>query len=115
MNSSNRDHYPLYKQININALFHTVVMKLQDNIVRDVKSILFLMWGGAIFVLLIGCVNVANLVLVRSRARLKELATRLALGAGPGRGGRQLITEGVALPMVVAGAGLLVGHGAAHA
>ncbi len=44
--------------------------------VRDVRTTLYLMWGGALFVLLIGCVNVANLVLVRSRARLKELATR---------------------------------------
>jgi len=39
------------------------------------------MWGGAIFVLLIGSVKVANLVLVRSRARMKELATRLAFAA----------------------------------
>ena len=57
---------------------------------RDIKATLYLMWGGALFVLLIGCVNVANLVLVRSRARLKELATRLALGAGRWRVARQL-------------------------
>ena len=64
---------------------------------RDVKATLYLMWGGALFVLLIGCVNVANLVLVRSRARLKELATRLALGAGRLRVARQLVTESVLL------------------
>ena len=55
------------------------------------RPTLYLMWGGALFVLLIGCVNVANLVLVRSRARLKELATRLALGAGTWRVARQLV------------------------
>ena len=79
---------------------------------RDIKPTLYLMWGGALFVLLIGCVNVANLVLVRSRARLKELATRLALGAGRWRIGRQLVTESVLLTLVSAAIGLLVGYAA---
>ncbi len=79
---------------------------------RDVKPTLYLMWGGALFVLLIGCVNVANLVLVRSRTRMKELATRLALGAGRWRVGRQLVTESVILTMLSAAAGLLVGYAA---
>ena len=42
---------------------------------------LYLLWGGAIFVLLIGAVNITNLALARSSARLKEMVTRLALGA----------------------------------
>ena len=71
-----------------------------------------LMWGGALFVLLIGCVNVANLVLVRSRARLKELATRLALGAPRGRIARQLITESLMLALASSAVGLAVGWGA---
>jgi putative ABC transport system permease protein len=68
------------------------------------------MWGGALFVLLIGCVNVANLVLVRSRVRIKELATRLALGAGRWRVGRQLVIESVLLTLVSAVIGLMVGY-----
>ncbi len=82
LNAANLDRFPQYKELLINARFHTTVVRLQDNLVADVKATLYLMWGGALFVLLIGCVNVANLVLVRSRSRLKELATRLALGAG---------------------------------
>ncbi|OLE96892.1 MAG: hypothetical protein AUG75_14740 [Cyanobacteria bacterium 13_1_20CM_4_61_6] len=96
----------------INARFHTVVQPLQDNLVRGVKTTLYLMWGGALFVLLIGCLNVANLVLVRSRARIKELATRLALGAGRWRIARQLMAESVALTLVSAAIGLAVGYGA---
>jgi predicted permease len=110
LNAANLERFPQYKELLINAGFHTTVNRLQDTLVRDVKATLYLMWGGALFVLLIGCVNVANLVLVRSRARLKELATRLALGAGQWRVGRQLVTESVLLTLVSAAIGLLVGY-----
>jgi hypothetical protein len=66
-------------------------------------------------VLLIGCVNVANLALVRARSRLKELATRLALGRGRWQVARQLIAESVALTLVAAGAGLLLAMAALRA
>ena len=89
LNKANLDRFPQYKELLINARFRTDVTRLQDSLVADVEATLYLMWGGALFVLLIGCVNVANLVLVRSRARLKELATRLALGAGRFRVGRK--------------------------
>jgi len=111
LNKANLDRFPQYKELLINAGFHTTVVTLQEDVVRDIKKTLYLMWGGALFVLLIGCVNVANLVLVRSRARIKELATRLALGAGRLRVGRQLVVESVLLTMLSAAVGLLVGYG----
>src|SRR5947207_5517638 len=109
LNAANLDRFPQYKQLLIDARFHTIVRPLQAFLVRDVKATLYLLWGGALFVLLIGCVNVANLVLVRSRARLKDLATRLALGAGRWRLARLLIAEGLLLTLMSAAAGLLVG------
>jgi predicted permease len=112
LNAANLDRFPQYKQLLINARFHTIVQPLQDDLVRGVKTTLYMMWGGALFVLLIGCVNVANLVLVRSRARIKELATRLALGAGRWRVARQLMSESVLLTLASAAAGLAVGYGA---
>src|SRR6478736_5809269 len=112
LNTRNLEKFPSLKQLLINAGFHTTVVPLQETVVRDVKPTLYLMWGGALFVLLIGCVNVANLSLVRSRARLKELATRLALGAGRARVARQLIVESVILTLLAAAAGLIVGYGA---
>jgi len=111
LNRANLDRFPQYKQLLINARFHTTVEPLQATVVRTVKPTLYLLWGGALFVLLIGCVNVANLVLVRSRARMKELATRLALGAGRMRVARQLITEGVLLTIGSAALGLAAGYG----
>ena len=112
LNAANLERFPQYKQLLINAGFRTVVTQLQDFLVRDVRQILYLMWGGALFVLLIGAVNVANLVLVRSRVRVKELATRLALGAGRARVARQLVVESVLLTMVSAVIGLFFGYAA---
>ena len=109
INRNNLDLIPALRELLVNAGFHTEVMPLQETVVRDIRPTLYLMWGGAIFVLLIGCVNVANLVLVRSRNRLKELATRLALGAGRMRVARQLVTESVVLTILSAVAGLGIG------
>ena len=112
LNARNLEKFPALKPLLINAGFHTTVDPLQETLVRPIKATLYLMWGGALFVLLIGCVNVANLVLVRSRARMKEMATRLALGAGRFRIGRQLVVESLLLTLLSAAAGLLVGYGA---
>jgi predicted permease len=112
LNAANLERFAQLKEVLINAGFHTVVMRLQDQIVEDIRPILYLMWGGAAFVLLIGCVNVANLVLVRSRVRLKELATRLALGAGTSRVARQLAVEHVLLTLGSAVIGIAIGFAA---
>ena len=84
LNARNLDRFPQLKQILINAGFHTVVLPLQEHLVQDLRGTLYLLWGGVVFVLLVGAVNVTNLMLVRSSARMKELATRHALGAGSG-------------------------------
>ena len=112
LNAANLERFPQLKEVLINAGFHTVVARLQDQMVEDIRPILYLMWGGAAFVLLIGCVNVANLVLVRSRVRLKELATRLALGAGTSRIIRQLVVEHVLLTLGSAAMGIVIGFAA---
>ena len=69
----------------------------------------------AMFVLLIVCANVGNLLLVRSFARRREMTIRLAIGAGRGRLFRQLITEGLLLSACGAGGGMLVAYWCRHA
>jgi putative ABC transport system permease protein len=86
---------------------YTAVTPLQDALTRDVRGVLYLLWGGATFVMLIGAINIANLALARATVRARELATRLALGAGRLRLVRQLVIEGV----VVAGVGGVVSLG----
>ena len=109
LNARNLDRFPHLKEILVNAKFHTVVVPLKDYLVREIRGTLYLLWAGVGFVLLIGVVNVTNLILVRSTARLKELATRHALGAGIGRIARQLLTESVMLVAMGGAVGLLVG------
>jgi predicted permease len=109
LNARNLDRFPELKQILINAGFHTVVVPLQAYLVRELRGTLYLLWGGVAFVLLIGIVNITNLMLVRSTARMRELATRHALGAGLGRIARQLLTETVLLTLLGGAGGLLFG------
>jgi predicted permease len=110
VNEANLQTFPGMAVALLNAGFVTRVVNYEDDLVRDVRSTLYLLWGGVLFVLLIGCVNIANLVMVRSTLRRRELATRLAFGAGRLRVTRQLLTESVVLTGVGGSVGLLVGY-----
>src|SRR2546422_181121 len=74
-----------------------------------------IMLAVVVFVLLIACANVGNLLLVRSFARRHEMTVRLAIGAGRGRLLKQLLTEGLILSALGAAGGLLVAHWCRHA
>jgi predicted permease len=91
------------------AGYHTRLLPLQADVVRSVRSSLHLLWGGVLFVLLIAGVNITNLALVRASGRLRELATRHALGAAQARVTRQLITETTLLTIIGGAIGLALG------
>ena len=110
LNARNLERFPQYREVLVNAGFHTVVASLQDDLTSGVRGTLYLLWGGVLFVLMIGVVNITNLVLVRSTARLKELATRHALGAALPRLTRQLLTETVVLTVAGGAIGLAFGQ-----
>ena len=85
---------------------------VQDQRVQPVRPTLLMLQGGVAFVLLIGCFNVANLLLARSNARQSELAIRSALGAGRAMIARQFLLESLLLTSIGAALGLVVAWGA---
>jgi predicted permease len=105
LNAANLERMPEWRDALINAGFYTKVEPLQHTLVKGVEGALYLLWAGAVFVLLIGGLNITNLALARWSVRSKEIATRLALGASRAQIARQSIVENV----LVAGAGGIAG------
>ena len=87
------------------AGFRSIVVPLHGDHVKSVRDVLLLLQIGVVILLLIGGANVANLFLIRSSSRLKELAVRRAIGAGR----RHIVTEIMAETMITAVAGAIAG------
>jgi predicted permease len=109
LNASNLETFPQFKELLVNAGFYTSVEPLQEMVVRDVRSVLHLLWSGSVFVLLIGVLNVASLSVARLTLRKKEFATRMALGAGRAQLLRQFLMENLLLATVSCVTGVMVG------
>ena len=91
-----------------NARRTVMMFSLQDQLVGELRPALFALMGAVVLVLLVACVNVANLLLARSAARQREVGMRRALGASRGRLIRQMLTESLVLATAGGLAGIAV-------
>jgi putative ABC transport system permease protein len=98
----------LSRQHAVNSNGGVSVVSLREQLVGHVRPLLFLLTASVAFVLLITCVNVANVLLARGAARSAELAVRAALGAGRRRLFSQLLVENLGIGLIGGGAGVIV-------
>ena len=94
------------------AVWTERIVPLQTGLTGEVRSELLITWGAVLAVLLIGCVNIAGLLLARSSTRSREIATRMALGGRRAAIVRQLLVESLLLALGGCVAGIAVGMAA---
>src|SRR5207248_7561620 len=87
-----------------------IVAPMRDDIVHDVRDSLRALWGASGLIVLITCLNVANLLLVRAMGRRHETSVRMALGAGRMRIARQFLVESLLVAAAGCAAGLVFGR-----
>jgi predicted permease len=97
---------PMPKGVHIEEL----ALPLETGLTNEIRSGIQLLWGAVLLVLLIGCVNIAGILLASSASRTRELATRLALGAGRTRIVAELFTESLLLALSGGIAAVLLGE-----